>query len=190
MNKKPYYLRTSPPGAYEIARHWYGLDPHFVEDLEHPSCFACHYYPFGEGSPKNLQKAWRKRLQRCHIIAHSAGGSNHPENFLLLCVNCHREAPMTSDREIMLRWARTHASYLGTIFAEMMEAVKFAQLEELAHLWRDGDCERAVAFAKQHHLDFHPKSTRPERFKAIALVCREYLERKKFEQATLFGVIQ
>jgi hypothetical protein len=187
MNRKPYHLRISPPSAYEIALHWEGLEPRFVTDVRSPHCFACNFYPFGDGYPRGLEAAWRKRLQRCHIIARSAGGSYHPENFLILCTECHHEAPMTSDREIMLRWAREHISHVGKYFLEIKQAIDDAKMEHLLHLWRqDEDDEAADRFLREHHLDFHPHATRAQRIRAITLVYREFLELKQFEREPLF----
>ncbi len=48
-------------------------------------------------------------LQRCHIIPDSRGGSGKPENLLLLCARCHREAPNVADSRFMLAWLEVTA---------------------------------------------------------------------------------
>jgi hypothetical protein len=44
------------------------------------------------------------KLQRCHIIPHALGGSNHPSNFVLLSGTVHARCPNTTDRRIFIRW--------------------------------------------------------------------------------------
>ena len=60
----------------------------------HERCWRCGY---------------RSNLERCHIVPDSLGGLDSPENFVLLCRRCHREAPNVKDRSFMWRWLRAHA---------------------------------------------------------------------------------
>jgi HNH endonuclease len=57
----------------------------------HERCWRCSY---------------KSRLERCHIIPHSLGGSEDPENLVLLCGRCHREAPNVADPSFMWIWLR------------------------------------------------------------------------------------
>ena len=44
-------------------------------------------------------------LQRAHLIPNSVGGTGDPENLVLLCARCHREAPMIgSSAQPMIDW--------------------------------------------------------------------------------------
>lgn len=44
-------------------------------------------------------------IQKCHIIAHVMGGSDSdPANYVLLCRNCHKEAPDVGDPLEMWQW--------------------------------------------------------------------------------------
>jgi hypothetical protein len=56
---------------------------------------------------------WRctqgRNLQRCHIIPHALGGSEEPSNLVLLCAQCHAEAPNVADSTFMWTWLRAHA---------------------------------------------------------------------------------
>ncbi|PHM10742.1 HNH endonuclease [Nostoc sp. 'Peltigera malacea cyanobiont' DB3992] len=56
------------------------------------------------------KRCWRcgyqSRLQRCHIVPHSRGGSETPSNLVLLCRRCHREAPNVTDPRFMWIWLR------------------------------------------------------------------------------------
>lgn len=46
-------------------------------------------------------RCWRcgttKNIQRCHIIPHSQEGKDEPSNLLLLCRDCHNDAPNVSN---------------------------------------------------------------------------------------------
>ncbi len=53
--------------------------------------------------------AHKRKLQRCHIIPRSLGGSEEPSNLVLLCGQCHAEAPNVDDPDYMWVWLRAHA---------------------------------------------------------------------------------
>jgi hypothetical protein len=50
--------------------------------------------------------AYKSRLQRCHIVPASRGGTATPDNLVLLCRRCHREAPNVPDARFMWIWLR------------------------------------------------------------------------------------
>ena len=61
------------------------------------------------------KRCWRcshrsSSLQKCHIIPHSLGGKSIPENMVILCADCHREAPNVKDKEFMLHWIKATRS--------------------------------------------------------------------------------
>lgn len=59
--------------------------------------------------------AHKRKLHRCHIIPRALGGSNDPSNLVLLCKQCHEEAPNVVDPEFMWIWLRAHAAdFYGT----------------------------------------------------------------------------
>ncbi|MFD2755637.1 HNH endonuclease [Comamonas terrae] len=59
--------------------------------------------------------AHKRNLQRCHIVPRSLGGSDQPENLVLLCKQCHTEAPNVADSEFMWTWLKAHAvPYYGS----------------------------------------------------------------------------
>ena len=61
----------------------------------------------------------KRLLQRCHIIPHALGGDDSPKNLVLLCAQCHAEAPNVADPEFMWVWLRAHAvSLYGTYWQE------------------------------------------------------------------------
>lgn len=57
---------------------------------------------------------WRcgceRRLQRCHIIPDSLGGKDEPSNFVLLCSECHQEAPNVESKQFMWDWIKSFYS--------------------------------------------------------------------------------
>lgn len=62
---------------------------------------------------------WRcaqgRNLQRCHIVPDSLGGLDEPSNLVLLCAQCHAEAPNVDDPSFMWTWLRAHAApFYGT----------------------------------------------------------------------------
>ena len=58
------------------------------------------------------QRCWRcgyeRNLQKCHIVPKALGGSDGPDNLVLLCLQCHREAPNSSNPEYMWIWLRAN----------------------------------------------------------------------------------
>ena len=58
-------------------------------------------------------------LQRCHITPRALGGSDGPSNLVLLCAQCHAEAPNVEDPTFMWTWLRAHAApFYGTYWYE------------------------------------------------------------------------
>jgi hypothetical protein len=59
------------------------------------------------------KKCWRcaqpRQLHRCHIVPRSLDGSESPSNLVLLCSQCHAEAPNVADQEFMWTWLRADA---------------------------------------------------------------------------------
>jgi hypothetical protein len=109
---------------------------------------------------------------------------------MMLCERCHHEAPMTSDPQIMLSWAITHRPFLSIVFDEYRQAIEEAKLLDMAHLWRDSDRTDLPRYMRAIGLDFHPQSTRLDRFKLMVRIGRRYLEERQFEQGMLFGGAQ
>ena len=59
--------------------------------------------------------AHKRNLQRCHIVPRALGGSEEPSNLVLLCAQCHSEAPNVNDPEFMWIWLKAHAAaFYGT----------------------------------------------------------------------------
>ncbi|HEY4049065.1 MAG TPA: HNH endonuclease signature motif containing protein, partial [Acidobacteriaceae bacterium] len=71
-----------------------------------------------------LDHCWRcgvkRSLQRCHIIPHQDphNGPDVPENLVLVCSWCHKEAPCCDDPNAMWEWIkRTRSDVAGSIWA-------------------------------------------------------------------------
>ncbi|MCE8012977.1 HNH endonuclease [Halomonas daqingensis] len=63
--------------------------------------------------------ASKRSLQRCHIIPRALGGDESPSNLVLLCAQCHAEAPNVADPDFMWVWLRAHAvPFYGTYWQE------------------------------------------------------------------------
>lgn len=82
----------------EIVRHWANRQSESALSLDwaeaHMLCWRC---------------AHKRQLQRCHIVPRSLGGPDTPSNLVLLCGQCHAEAPNVADPEFMWVWLRAHA---------------------------------------------------------------------------------
>ncbi|MEU5525413.1 HNH endonuclease signature motif containing protein [Micromonospora chersina] len=99
----------------------------FVIDLGEPSCFACGWYD--DSRPTHPQasfsQTWAKsRLQRAHLTPHALGGTNHPSNYLMLCKQCHDEAPDWRDPSMMIQWAKTRESFMHRLQVDVLAAWK------------------------------------------------------------------
>lgn len=129
--------RPAPPKAVDIVRaftrRWATTTSRFI-DWGEPACFACGYYqprwtalspwhePTDGPTPDSvLNERWEKsRLQKAHLIPHSLGGSNEPNNYAMLCRRCHRDAPDTSDGAAMVRWIARRETYNATLANEFI----------------------------------------------------------------------
>lgn len=56
------------------------------------------------------ERCWRcayvSRLEKCHIVPRSLGGTERANNLVLLCSRCHREAPNHDNPKYMWIWLR------------------------------------------------------------------------------------
>jgi len=100
--KMPSHLSIVAYWEDKICEDEIGID---WDDEAHKRCWRC-----GRCS-KN-----RNVTQRCHIIPNSLGGLNEPENFVLLCSACHKEAPNVNDKNVMWSWLkRTSTTFYDTL---------------------------------------------------------------------------
>jgi hypothetical protein len=84
------------PTIERIAGYWAKVQPidevklNFDWDVAAEHCWNC-------GKPT-------KKLQMCHIIPKAFGGADILENYVLLCRQCHSEAPNTFNSNDMWDW--------------------------------------------------------------------------------------
>lgn len=132
---------SSEDFIYETRRETY---PSLVQkiarklDRKKPQCFACHA-PFED---------WRKGLERAHIVA---SGEDTPSNFVLLCHDCHRNAPMTNNVDWMLEWVDRGPAAAGWEGADALAAATNAEMLAALNYIRYGaepytSVEQAVGF--------------------------------------------
>lgn len=95
--------RETPPSKAKITKYWQGKhydgDLMFSWESAEECCWNC-----GQQN---------KYTERAHIVAHSLGGSNNPENFVLLCKSCHNEAPDTSEPNDIWDWIKKNKTPFG-----------------------------------------------------------------------------
>ena len=118
MNKE----RKTPPSHESIVMAQDGKVPWF--DWYEPSCMACtkHRVKKDDGnSSKTINQVWKEHtyLEKAHIVPHSLNGDNAPENYLLLCVDCHRESPDTINPAIMYNWVENRDTPMGAMIKEL-----------------------------------------------------------------------
>jgi hypothetical protein len=74
---------------------------------------------FSEAHERCWRCAYKTKLERCHIIPHSLGGQDAPENLVLLCRLCHAEGPNISDPDFFWDWLKAHnAIFYDTYWIE------------------------------------------------------------------------
>jgi HNH endonuclease len=144
--------RRRMPAPHKIAEYWCspegierlrrvgGDGISFVVDLGEASCFACHWFRPTEFDGVDIVKAWtlsRTGLQRCHLVPHDKGGTDEPDNLLLLCPACHFGAPDTLDPDVMLRWAVGYESWLERLIARVEREARRAGLDPADQGWLD-----------------------------------------------------
>lgn len=64
-----------------------------------------------------------KHTQRCHIIPDMLGGKDVPSNYVLLCEDCHREAPDVHDAHEMWKWIKSNRTTTGLVGSYRMDKI-------------------------------------------------------------------
>lgn len=67
----------------------------------------------GETHCWNCGSTKAKRLQKCHIIPYALGGEDTASNYVLLCFECHHEAPNNSNPQYMWDWLKSNRTASG-----------------------------------------------------------------------------
>lgn len=137
---------------FELATYWSNLGE-FDIDLNYPCCFACKG-PF-------ITRWDTSTLQKAHLIARVSGGSVDPSNLVLLCIRCHREAPMIGTSvEFMKEWVQkrdSYASYLiGRIHMELSNLETLPDiLDCISNIKSTSVTKLILAKAEELHIEKH-----------------------------------
>lgn len=88
----------------EIIDYWIKIEKEYYLNFDwseaHIVCWRC---------------GCKRKLQRCHIIPDSLGGKDEPSNFVLLCSECHQEAPNVESSTFMWDWIKSfHNPFYNT----------------------------------------------------------------------------
>ncbi len=107
--------------------------PHPIDGGE-PTCWACGKYwdtkydSFGKydlTGTTPYYKLWAKagsKLERCHIVAKSLGGSNEPSNLFIMCKECHILSPDITDPKYFFKWVLSRKGYMEIYGDKILEA--------------------------------------------------------------------
>lgn len=103
------------PKSKDIAAFWAEKeDSPFEVNFDSPSCFACGV---DGGSLK-----W-SGFERAHLVPYSITANNEMSNIVLLCKNCHHEAPDCVDPSYMIDFIVNKEPYFCTIFRAVNRAI-------------------------------------------------------------------
>lgn len=154
-------VKQSLPPYFKIVQAW-KHEGRFVPDLYTPHCFACLRPRLLDHSGDNWEHDWSSAgLERCHIIGKSIGGSYDPANLVLLCPRCHRDAPMTNNRELMLTWMRHREDFWVWAIRDCFQAahelgMTAEDVREAIHL----PVEELSEEMRRLQVDRHPAASR------------------------------
>jgi len=83
---------------------------------------------FSDAHERCWRCGYKRRVQKCHIIAKSLGGSDNPDNLIPLCAACHDEAPDVYEKEEMFNWIKKdHGVFYNTFWEE--KALSFSEID-------------------------------------------------------------
>jgi 5-methylcytosine-specific restriction endonuclease McrA len=121
----------------KIAEYWLGTregrdrlpQNAALVDLGEPHCFACGWPATDPNEPPRIWSVWNKaRLERSHLVPRMLGGADSPGNLVLLCPDCHRDAPDVGDPTYMLAWITRRESRFVRWRRAIEEAIDAAGL--------------------------------------------------------------
>lgn len=132
--------RKSAPAKVNIATFW----------MNHRKDWILKF--FGDDSPISFDeldisklstycwgcKTETNNLQRCHLIPREKDGSMSPFNLVLLCRNCHREAPSVSfSEEPMLNWIANRPSEVSALHIRFQRILALTGIREIENIPED-----------------------------------------------------
>ena len=83
----------------KVAKYWAGIGRIAIDE---PACFACGM----------IRRKWGEYLQRAHVVPRALGGTDSPQNIVLLCDRCHRESPDCTNPRHMHSWIDSRSQAL------------------------------------------------------------------------------
>ena len=89
--------RTNKTKQEQIIKYWETNSHEFNLSID-----------FSEANKRCWRCGYKSKLEKCHIIPHSLGGSDEPHNYILLCSLCHAEGPNVEDEQIFWDWLKAH----------------------------------------------------------------------------------
>jgi hypothetical protein len=124
------------PDAAQILTYWRPwLLARGFDDMDCPRCWRCDRPARVEGRGRGHTEAelWSnaRGLERCHIVPRALGGSDAPDNIVLLCGSCHAVAPDVRERELFMLWLSSETPrWYEALFREAEEAIRAFVPEE------------------------------------------------------------
>lgn len=121
-----------------VAEYWLGTEEGrrrfpgnaALIDFGEPSCFACGFQATRVDEPPEIWQVWSKAvLDRAHLIPRTLGGDDEAPNLVLLCSDCHRDAPNVGDSRYMLEWMGRRESFFSRRIAMFQRAIDTGGLE-------------------------------------------------------------
>lgn len=123
---------TDVPSKRQVVKYWKNRLPlmGIWIDWNEPGCWTCGFHYDGKYDVKRPTADWQKiyrawdriPLQRCHIVPHSNGGANTPDNIFLMCRECHDLMPDFTITDVFFDWARRQ-SWWTREFAKVRAAL-------------------------------------------------------------------
>ena len=80
--------------------------------------------------------------EKCHIVPHALGGKDSPDNYVLMCNECHQMAPNCNSTSFMWDWIKSNRTSMGIYetywwekaFQDYKNIYKIDYIEELKNL--------------------------------------------------------
>lgn len=133
------------------------------DPADFPECATCGYGNWTE-SVTGTVRPW-SYLDVAHITPNASGGDNDPGNLMILCRECHADAPNTTSRGAFLEWVdRRRESDLGPGKSELRALRAVVELPEFA---RVDDLRKRVGRDRWNALFQKAKDEAVERLKPV-----------------------
>ena len=127
----------------------------------------------------------KKHLQRCHIIPHSLGGEDAPENIVLLCKRCHAEGPNVTDPEIMWDWIK---SYNVPFYETFWQILGMKEYEFIYKKKVSQEITGILAQCGKSHSDKEVEEFIANRIKSVSKEAGKHFGQPYFNTVTMAGL--